>query len=400
MKKLIFHSVNKRKVQSLSTLAAVAGSVAVLFALFLVYQGVTGGISASGQRLGADILVIPAEAERLLSENDLLFTGAPAVIYMSQDCAGQVAGIDGVERVTSQFFGQTLNASCCSATGEVRLIGFDGESDWLIRPWANQVIGRELAPDEIIVGSKVKGFDDPSAHILGHPVRVAAVLDSTGTNLDESILMNMDTVRAFSGDIAGYDHFWAKYGSPETLVSALLVQVEKGKSASVAGAIARLGNFKIIQANQVLKTIQEQMNTVFILMLGCGILLGLVSILQLYARFYSMAWDRKGELGLYRALGATKGDLRQLIAGEAMVLIAGGLLLGLALGGGLYALILNLLQRQNAFPFIPPQGLTVALGMGGLIFLFVVVGILAVGVPLRQVGKIDPSLAMQRGDID
>lgn len=400
MKILILHSLNKRRVQSLSALLAVAASVAVLLALFLVYHGVTKGIETSKQRLGADILVIPAQAESLLSDADLLFAGVPAVIYMHKDYAGQVAQIPGVVRVTPQFFGQTLNESCCSSTAEVRLIGFDAESDWLISPWADNLIDRKLAEDEVIIGSKVAGFEGASSQILGHPVKIAARLDFTGTNLDQSILMDIDTVRTFSKNIPGYGHFWERYGEPETLVSALLVQTEEGKTASVASAISRLGNFKIIQQSIVLKAIQGQMQVVFLIMLACGILLVFTSILQLFGRFLSMAWDRKSELGLYRALGATKQDLRKLIAGEALILTGSGIFLGLLAGGGLYRIILNLLQRQSAFPFSTLGALTVATGMLGLVCLFSLISLIAVSVPLRQVGKIDPSLAMQRSDID
>lgn len=400
MLKLIVQSLNKRRVQSAATMLAVAVSVAVLLALFLVYRGVTAGIETSRQRLGADILVIPASAQTLYADADLLFTGAPAVIYMSEDYAGQVARIDGVTAVTAQFFGQTLNQNCCSSTAEVRLIGFDAGSDWLIQPWADQVIGRKLAANEVILGGKVEGFAEDEPEILGHRVQVAARLNPTGTDLDHSVIMDIDTVRAFSKDLQGYDHFWQKYGEPENLISALMVQVDEAQAAAVAAEISGLGNVKIIQSSNVLRAIQKQMNVVFILMLGCGVLLVLASVLQLFARFFSMAWDRRSELGLYRALGATRRDLRTLIIGEAGILTGSGIACGLLCGGGLYAGLLALLQQQSAFPYIAPGVLTVLAGIAGLIVLFGLISVMAVSVPLRYIAKVDPAVAMQRSDID
>ena len=58
-------------------LISVLISAAVLFAMFLLYNGVSDGIDTSEQRMGADIVVVPGEAEELLDETDLLFTGAP-----------------------------------------------------------------------------------------------------------------------------------------------------------------------------------------------------------------------------------------------------------------------------------------------------------------------------------
>lgn len=400
MRNLIWHSLNKRWLQSLATLITVTGSVAVLFALFLVYLGVTGGMETSRQRMGADLLVIPAEAQSLLDDTDLLFTGAPATIYMDKNYVEKIKRIDGVTRVTAQFFGQTLNASCCSSIGAVRLIGFDPGGDWVIRPWADQLIGRALADNEIIIGSNVGGFDTPAPKILGHAVKVAATLAPTGTSMDQSILMNIDAVRTLSRSTAGYGHFWTKYGDPSNLVSAILIQVQKGKIDNVTNALSQWGDLKVIKSNDVLQTIQGQMHTVFMIMLGGGILLVLISFLQLFARFFTMVWDRKSELGLYRALGATKGDLRKLIVGEAAALSAGGVLVGLILGSGLYLIILRLLQDQNSFPFIKPHGLTPLIGAGGLAVLFGLLAAVAVCIPLRQLNKIDPSLAMQREDID
>ena len=69
MLKLILNNIGKRRIQSVSILISVLISAAVLFAMFLLYNGVSDGIDTSEQRRGADIVVVPGEAEELLDEN-------------------------------------------------------------------------------------------------------------------------------------------------------------------------------------------------------------------------------------------------------------------------------------------------------------------------------------------
>jgi ABC-type transport system, involved in lipoprotein release, permease component len=400
MLKIIQHSLTRRWVQSLATLFAVTVSVGILFALYLLYQGVTMGLAASDNRLGADLLVVPSDARDLLDPSELLFTGAPVCIYMNKDYQDKVAKISGVEKVTSQFFTQTLNASCCSTVTATRLIGFDSATDWTIQSWAKNLPSKNLAADEILIGKDVGGFTGSNTYILGKAVHVAAVLEPTGTSLDHSIVLNIDLARRMAKEKPELQHFWDQYGDPDQLISALLVKVEDGKKTEVAAAINGLGGLAVIKSSDILHGVKQQMNTVFYIMLGGGLLAALASIFQLFARFYSLAWDRKGEWGLYRALGATRQDLKILVIGEALCLTSGGIVLGFILGSVLYYLILMLLESQNTFPFIPVSWSAIFLGIIGITVLFELIAFIAAWFPARQSGRIEPSSAMAMGDID
>lgn len=398
MIKLILHSLNKRRAQSISTVVSVAVCVAVLFALLLLYSGITAGLESSGKRLGADILVIPAEAETLIDDEELLFTGAPVSIYMDETVLEDIAAVDGVTAVSGQFFGQTLDSGCCSILGATRLIGYDDRSDWLISPWLND--SATLQTGEILLGYGVSDYADQDTYILGKKMTVKGILDETGTSLDRSIIMNMDEVRALTAISRDYNHIWAKYGAPEMLVSAALVQVDEEKKDSVSAGIMAMGGLRTVVADDVLGAIYEQMRMVFSIMLGAGLLLALSSILQLFARFFSLIWDRKGEWGLYRALGASRRDLQALIYGEALTLTLGGTVIGLLLGGGLYEALLAYLRSMQTFPFIAPGATVVCIGAAVALMLFALVALAASSLPARRSGRIDPSAAMALGDID
>ena len=113
-----------------------------------------------------------------------------------------------------------------------------------------------------------------------------------------------------------------------------------------------------------------------------------------------MAWDRKAELGLYRALGASENYLRKLILGEAVLLTGTGAVAGTAAGYGMYRTLVSMLVEQSGFPFIEPGAAVICSGGASVIAAAVITGCIAVALPLHQAGRIDPSAAMQKTDID
>lgn len=403
MFRLIQHSIGKRKIQSLATILSVAVSIGMLFALFLIYSGINTGLTTGEKRLGADLMVVPADAESFIDDSELLFSGAPINVYMKANVVQEIAQLPGVNKVSEQFFAQTIQDSCCVTGTETRIIGFNPERDEMIQAWNSEGENIEIAGNQVILGHEIGrniGTDTKEMLVLGHNMEVAGIMDSTGTSLDYSILMNIETARSLIQENEGFQHFWDRNGPPEQLVSAVLVSVEEGQKDAVIRAIKKIENTFVIQSSDTLGEIHEQMNIIYKIMLAAGILAGLASIMQLFARFYSMVWDRKGEWGLYRALGASRRDLRMMITTEALVFCLWGALVGLLIGGGLYLMILATMRSQSFFPFISPSLLQMGAGAIAITVIYLLISFLAAMIPATQSGKIDPSSAMALGDID
>lgn len=399
MLQIIWHSLTRRWVQSLSTLLAVAISAGILFALYLLYLGVSLGLDTGARRLGADLLVVPSGAE--VDPETVLFAGAPLNIYMDKSVTQKVAGISGVTKVTPQFFTQTLSGSHCDLANATRLIGFDPDTDWLVQSWVRKLPGGAIGPDDILIGAKVQGIEGRVAQILGRRFNVAAVLDPTGTGLDDSILTSLETARNLAKESPYLQLFWGKLGDPYQYVSALLVDIDEDTDkGDVAVSIVSLGDYDVIRSADVFNGIRDQMNILFLIILGGGLLTVASAVFQFFARFFSLAWDRKGEWGLYRALGATRRDLKLLVAGEALALTLGGVVSGLALGYLLYLLGLFFLRQQRSFPFIEPSLSGILIGVAIIAVLFVLLGIISAWFPARKSGEIEPSSAMALGDIN
>lgn len=401
MKDLILHSLKMHKVQTVSVTLSVALSVMALFALVLVYGGVQGGVQLNAERSGAQIMVVPTEAAAELSDEDLLFTGAPASYYLSDNVVQRVNGTEGVSRATAQFFGQTLDASCCSVDTASRLIGVDFTTDWTIQPFAHIDIPDHLAADEVIVGASTAGNVGDTITLLDNKYTVVDRLEPSGSGLDQSILLDIDAVRDICGQSEGLAYLWDKYGNPNGLVSCILVDyADDAEYNRLVTRLANIDGVRVLERSTLVNEAQDQLETVFAILLGAGVLMLISTLVQLFARFYSCVWDRKSELALYRAIGANRSQLKKLIGGEVAVIVAVGLIAGLILGVILYYVLIGMLQNGTAFPF---ASLSIGAMVGvavAFIVVFALIALAAIAVPLSQLGRLEPSLVMQQGDID
>ena len=398
------HSLKMHKVQSASIVVSVALSVMILLTFGLVYGGVMQGIEASKSQGGADVMAVPTDSLQYLDNTELLYTGAPAPIYMSESVVDKIATVNGVERISPQFFGQTLNSGCCSTTGETRLIGIDPKTDFVVSGLVGADAVNALNDRSVIVGSGVGGVFNNELTIYGEKYKVVGTMAETGTEFDASIVGDIDLVRSLSRELEGYGHYWEKYGDPSGLVSCVMIDVtDDGTGAALTSVQAKInlsGEASPLVRSEIVDKSRGQLQSVFLLLVVAAVIMAVVTLLQLFARFFSSVWDRKSELALYRAIGASKADLRKLIVGEISLLVGAGLVIGVVLGFIAQAALLGVMQEGLAFPYVALGAGPAAALVAGIIVAFALVCLLSIVWPLNQIGRLDPSTAMQQGDID
>lgn len=403
MKQLILHSLRMHKVQTVSIVVSVALSVMIVTTLGLLHGGVQQGIAVSEERGGADVMAVPTDAMRYLDETELLYTGAPAPVYMNESILDEIASAEGIAQISPQFFGQTLNSGCCSATGETRLIGIDPETDFVVSGLIGNDAVSRLGSNEVIIGSAVGGVYDDVLTILNVRYTVVGTMAETGTAFDSSIVASLDLVRDICRNLEGYEHYWEKNGDPSELISCIMINLDEdndGALAAVQGRINLTDGAAPLVRSEIADKSTSQLQSVFFLLAAAAVIMAVVVLLQLFARFYSSVWDRKKELALYRAIGASKADLRKLIICEMEVLVVAGLIIGLILSFVAQGALLGIMESSLAFPFVPLGAPATAVLVLCIAAAFEAVSIASIIAPLRQIERLDPSMAMQQGDID
>jgi putative ABC transport system permease protein len=122
------------------------------------------------------------------------------------------------------------------------------------------------------------------------------------------------------------------------------------------------------------------------LLTGFSVVGSVLTLVGIYGVLSLSVASRRRELAIRSAVGAQQKDIRKLIFGEGFRLIAGGVLVGVAL-----AIVLSRVLRSFLFEVQPNDPATLIV-VGAL---FVGVGLLACWVPVRRAGKVDPLEALR-----
>jgi putative ABC transport system permease protein len=402
MLRLIFSSLLRRRWRSLATLLGIALGAALLFAVFLLQNCLSHGLERGRCQLGADLVVVPANAS--VDPDKALFAGSPVHAYMPRELVARERAVPGVARVESQIFTHPLRLACCDGDTETRLVGI--EEGVLRRLAPLSALSRPaLDADEVVIGSGVlPHISHPGARveILGKIFRLAWRLNPTGASLDHSILLPIDGARALAANSAALRPVWAEAGAPPAqLVSALLVETADPAAAeTVARAIERAGSFNVIRAGETFLRLKRLLTAFVSVLAAAAVLAATAASAPLFIHCAAAAWDRKGEWALYRALGASRAAVAKLVAGETALLAAAGALLGLPAGGLLYRAAFAQLSAENAIPGVPVHASLAATGALGVFALFTLAGALAAALPALRVTRLEPAAVMAREDVD
>jgi predicted permease len=111
-----------------------------------------------------------------------------------------------------------------------------------------------------------------------------------------------------------------------------------------------------------------------------------LAAIGLYSVMAAVVRQRRREIGVRFALGATPRDVRRLVVGEASRLVGVGACVGLVL-----ALISTRVLRSLLFEVTPHDPTSLA----GALLLLAVAAIVAAYVPVRQASRIDPSVMLR-----
>jgi ABC-type lipoprotein export system ATPase subunit/ABC-type lipoprotein release transport system permease subunit len=354
------------------------------------------GIQRTLQQMGGDIMVVPVGA--VSDPDEFLFGSQRITLRMNRQVLESLSQMIGVAKATSHTYLSTLPGICCGVS-EARIIAFDQESDFVIVPWMKKSLKRDLMPNEVVVGAGVEmGFElletEGQAWILGKNFTVAGQLDETGTPLDNTIFIRESDVL----DVIEKGLTELQVKADE--VSVVFLQLQKGFDIdTIAKTIEReFLQTKAISRGKIsnrLKSFFEATSTIFAFTVLMGAVLALLVVGSVFSAVVN---ERKREVGMIRALGATKGNVLTLFLLEALFTGLLGAALGLFLGTGFDLLMSRSIDTVTKFPitFTPLQLLAID---GAGMALGTIICILGALYPVVRINRLDPLDAIKGADV-
>ena len=398
---LIWNNIARRRTQSTLTVTITALTVLVFVMVMGIFQTVNQGLALSRERLGADAILMPKYSN--VKGDDLLFTAMPSNIYMPVETVEQAKQLDGVAAMSPQFYCQTLALGCCDPGEEARIVGYDSESDFILKPYLDEGAQDGINDHELIVGHNYADDDllGMNYMVLGRVFKVVSVLQPTGTGMDSTFFMDWRTAQDMCLESETLRQDWTNR-DPHDYISVIMIKFEEGvdPDAFVRQVEESGMEAKCLLTGETISSLQSQLEVTMKVMFALWAASLLIAVLSLIGRFNALAKERKKEIGLLRAIGLKKGQVFGLIIGETCTMA----LMGGVLGSGIALICMDpvIEMLKNAFKLSPSvwsTSLALLCGAAGVL-LAVALGFAAAVTPAWKSASMDPQAAITQGEVN
>jgi putative ABC transport system permease protein len=392
-----FASLRSNAMRSLLTMLGIIIGVAAVIAMIALGNGAAGAVKDRIARLGTTTLQI--NPQRVMQGG----IGTNTTVKLTYDDvksieahALSVVGVTPQQDRNLQVVWKNKNTNV-QVTGttpnflDVR--GFALGEGEMFNSADNQgrqrvaVLGADVLPlldvvePQAIIGETIR--------ISGRQFKVIGVLARKGTtgfgDNDEQILIPFLTGRFGIFGTDRINDIWARVVAPES-VTVAMGEIQNALRRSHRLTANRADDFSIRNQADVLNTLNETTSTFTTLLAGIAAVSLLVGGIGIMNIMLVSVTERTREIGIRKALGATRMNILLQFLVEAVVLCIAGGLLGIALGTGASSVLSQSFGWQTSVD-IPALAIAFAFAAGvGMVF----------GVwPARRAAVLDPIEALR-----
>ncbi|MBN9516804.1 MAG: ABC transporter permease [Alphaproteobacteria bacterium] len=390
---LALQNLGRRKARSFLLIAAVAVASGVVFTGATLMRSIDRSMAVGFTRMGADMMVVSEGA--LTNITAALLTVEPTDLVLDADLFAK-AQLTSVSRATPQKIARVEHSGIGSHHESADLIGFDPALDFTIQPWLVEKLNRELLPGDVILGAGREAPLGSQLLIFGKPHTVYGRLGKTGVGTHErGVFMSFRTLDALATSIGGHGG-----GSPPAAlqpgkVSGFLVELAPGAAPLQArfAILSTLKGVKVVTGDSTMSGIRQGLAALLDGVLALMVLMFASTALMVCVLFSAIVTERRGELGLLKAIGARRSQIVGMMVIEAVIATGIGGALGVVLG----ILVMRLYERSLVYylenvgvPFVwldTPQMVAVAVAA---IVLASVIGALGALYPAWRASRSDP----------
>ena len=386
-------SLGARRLRSALSVLGVAIGVTAVVLLTSIGEGTRVYVVEEFTQFGTNILqVTPGRTETV---------GLPGVLggtthKLTLEDAEALHGVAGVEEVLPVAMGKA-RVECAGRGRSVYVFGVTAQAPqvWRFavgrgrflsdgdprRGGAEVVLGptleRELFPEGAAIGSWVRA--------AGRRLRVIGVMESKGQllgfDIDDAAYVPVATALSMFDleELFEIDVTFAR----EELAAA----VSAGVTRVLAERHAGREDFTVLTQAQMLAVFDDVIGVLTLAVGGLGGISLLVGAIGILTMMWIAVGERTGEIGLLRALGATRSQVLGLFLLEALALAVAGGLVGLGSGAGIAVLLRELLPGLPVQVTLPYVAAAIAVSLA--------TGLVAGVAPARRAARLDPIEALR-----
>ena len=388
----VSHSVLSHRLRSILTSLGIGIGVAAVVLLTSIGEGLHEYMLTQFMQFGTNIVAInPGKSTTFGTPTGVFNTQRPLTI----DDAEALKRVPFVENTVPAVQG---NASV-KGNGRARRTTISGVGpEWPAVVAFDTALGEFLPYDDprapralAVLGSKLRdelfGSKNPLGELIrigGDRYRVIGVMESKGTilgfDLDDAVYIPAARgLELFNREsLLEIDILYSKNASADEVVAG----VERMLIARHGGE-----DFTITTQQQMLDVLGSVLGVVTFAVGALGSISLLVGGVGIFTIMTIAVRERTTEIGLLRAIGAMRHQIRDVFMGESILLAGFGGVGGLLLGGGVVALL------RLAFPALP-----LSLSVPYIIaaeMVALLIGLLAGVLPARKAAGMDPVEALR-----
>ncbi len=384
--RLILGNLLRRWLRSAVTAIGVAVACAALYSLISFQRGYQSGLRGELDRLGAHLLVVPKGCP--YDAASFALHGASWPCYLKEDYLQEVRSAPHVTTVAPVYMAAVYRPDNGQ---QIVYCGVTPDIVQLKRTW--RIRGRAAEhPDDLLVGSGIaamNGWDlDRQIEMPGlkdEQGRVAGILDPTQGADDFFIFMPIATAQRIFKRPGQLTHMLVKLDDPANM---------SGTVAALRGCGAGL-EMNVVPLAHLFKTIQNLVDSTRLFLLSAALVGLLVAAAGVSNSILMAVVERTREIGVLRAIGASRSHVFGLIWIETIALCICGGCLGILLAVAGSKTVEAWLRTR--LPFAPtgdlmrPESFVAALCILGAIGVGTIAGLL----PALRAARLSPVAAIR-----
>ncbi|MFH7325339.1 ABC transporter permease [Desulfurivibrio sp. C05AmB] len=340
MFKLSVQNLLRHRTRSFLTMLGIAAAVGVLFSVFSFNRGFEHGLAREMQATGLHFMVVPSGCAHEVAA--LVLHGAVIPKYLDTGVMEAIRAADGISLATPILVAQLPNPD----RQRIDLI-YGVETDLLpeIKPeW--QITGTIPGdPHEILLGYNVAEHAgiQPGAQFRYPNVdtvfTVSGIVGQTNSQDDAFVYMPIATAQRLLDNPTGATAIGAKVDSPERM-GTIINELE-----------AVIPGIQIVTMGQVMNSVANVAASAKSLSLAIALVAVVIGAVGVMNSILMAVFERSQEIGMMRAIGASRWNVFQIILKETTILtIVGGVTgIGVAMLGA--RLIETFVRR--IMPYVP-----------------------------------------------